>query len=224
MADIIMEMRQRVAEIGRLLFERKLTDAAGGNISARAGDVLCMSPRYSGSRFQWHLKPEDVLVVDLEGNKLEGAGDVSREAASHFKLMREFPDGGALIHAHPRNVMVFVMAKQPIYPVLEGTLKFGVVQVSRYAPAHSKKLADYLAETFRGQEAIIRKQGAAVIGPWHGLFVIGKDLDAAFDSVERIDTNAYCILMSRLLPGMADRTPEEIHQELLRDLEHFADA
>jgi ribulose-5-phosphate 4-epimerase/fuculose-1-phosphate aldolase len=56
------------------------------------------------------------------------------------------------------------------------------------------------------------------------LFVIGKDLDAAFDSVERIDTNAYCILMSRLLPGMADRTPEEIHQELLRDLEHFADA
>lgn len=223
MTDIIFKTRQKVAETGRMLFQRHLTDAAGGNISARAGDLLCMSPRYSGSLYHWDLKPEDVLVVDLDGNILEGAGDISREAAAHFRLMRDFPDGGAVIHAHARNVMVFAMARQPIYPVLEGTVKFGVVKVSRYAPSHTEELGDYLSESFRGQEAAIRKQGAAVIGPWHGLFVIGKDLDAAFDSVERIDTNAYCLLMSRLLPGMSDRSSEEIQLELVRDLEHYKD-
>jgi len=221
MTDIISETRQRVAETGRLLFERNLTDAAGGNISARAGDVLCMSPRYSGSRYHWHLQPEDVLLVDLDGNKLAGEGEISREAHSHFRLMHDFPDGGAVIHAHPRNVMVFAMARQPIHPVLEGTLKFGEVKVSSYAPAHSSKLADYLAEAFAGQEAAILKQAAAVIGPWHGLFVIGKDLDAAFDAVERIDTNAYAILMNRLLSGVSQKTPEQIRDELLKDLQPF---
>ncbi len=221
MTDIIYETRQRVAETGRLLFERNLTDAAGGNISARAGEVLCMSPRFSGSRYHWHLQPEDVLLVDLDGNKLAGTGEISREAHSHFRLMRDFPDGAAVIHAHPRNVMVFAMARQPIYPVLEGTLKFGVVKVSAYAPAHSAKLADFLAEEFAGQEAAIRKQAAAVIGPWHGLFVIGKDLDAAFDAVERIDTNAYAIMMSRLLPGISQQSPEQIRDALINDLQPF---
>lgn len=221
MTDIIFETRQKVAETGRLLFERHLTDAAGGNISARAGEVLCMTPRYSGSRYHWHLQPEDVLVVDLNGNKLEGAGDISREAAAHFKLMRDFSVGGAVIHAHARNALVFAVAKQPIHPVLEGTAKFGVVKVARYAPSHTEELGEYLAEAFRGQEDAIRKQGAAVLGPWHGLFVIGKDLDAAFDSVERIDTNAYCLLMSRLLPGMASRSAEDLQLELEKDLQFY---
>jgi len=221
MADIIYETRQRVAETGRLLFERHLTDAAGGNVSARAGEVICMSPRYSGSFYHWHLKPEDVLLVDLQGNKLEGKGDISREADVHFRLLRDFPDGGSVIHAHPRNVMVFAMAKQPIHPVLEGTAKFGVVKVARYAPSHTPELADFIAAEFKGQESAILKQGAAVIAPWHGLVVMGKTLDAAFDSVERIDTQAYCLLMGRFLPGMENRSHAEISAQLNYDSEHY---
>ncbi len=218
MVDLVYQLRQQVAEVGRLLFDRHLTDAAGGNVSARIGDVICMSPRFSGNQYHWQLRPEDVLVVDLQRNVLEGSGEISRESSVHFKLYQEFPDGGAVIHAHPRNVMVFAMARQPIYPVLEGTLKFGVVKVSKYSPAHGVQLAENVAAEFAGQEAVIRKQGAAVLAPWHGLFALGKDLNAAFDTVERIDTNAYCVLMGSLLPGMAGRTQEEISAELQKDL------
>ncbi len=221
MSDLISQTRQWVAETGRLLFQRHLTDLAGGNISARAGDLLCMTPRYSGSKYHWDLRPEDVLVVDLQENILEGEGAISREAGVHFALMREFKDGQAVIHAHPRNVMVFSMARQPIHPVLEGTAKFGVVKVCQPAPSHTPELPEFVAAEFRGQEATIRKQGAAVLAPWHGIFVIGKDLDAALDTVERIDTNAYCLMMGRLLPGMADRSAEAISADLLRDLERY---
>jgi L-fuculose-phosphate aldolase len=217
MSDIVQETRQHIAEIGQLLFDRHLADAAGGNISARAGDLLCITPRYSGSKHKWHLLPHEVLVVDSEGKKIEGNEEISREAKVHLKLMKSFPEGTAIIHAHPRNVMVFATIKQPIYPIMEGTLKFGVVKVSKYAPAHSTKLADFISMEFSGQTEMIRKQAAAVIAPWHGLFVIGKDLDAAFDAVERIDTNAYCILMSRLFPGMENRRQEQIFAELLQD-------
>jgi L-fuculose-phosphate aldolase len=204
--DSITETRQRIADIGRLMYERFITDTAGGNISARAGDVVCITPRFSGSRLHWHLRPEQVLVIDTHGNKLDGEGEISREARVHLRLFEEFPDGGAVIHAHPKNVMVFAMSGRPILPVLEGTLKFGTIKVCSFAPAHSPKLAESIVAELRGQEAAVRKQAAAVIAPWHGLFVLGKDLEAAFDAVERIDVAAYCILMSRLLPG----TPVDI--------------
>ena len=54
MGNAIEAMRVRITEIGRMLFERKLTDASGGNISARVGDRICITPRYAGSKHQWH--------------------------------------------------------------------------------------------------------------------------------------------------------------------------
>jgi len=209
----INEMRARIAEIGALMYDRRLTDAAGGNISARVDDVICLSPRYSGQRHRWQLKPEDVLVVDMQGNKLDGAGDISRESKAHFTLYREFGEAGsAVIHAHARNVLVFCAMGRPIPMVLEQTLKFGEVPVVEYAPAHSQQLADNIVGALRGHEDRIRKQAAAAIAPWHGLFVMGKDLDMAYDAVERIDGNAYIVLMSQLfcLPDALEEQREAL--------------
>jgi ribose 5-phosphate isomerase B len=137
----ISQTRNKIAQIGKMVFERHLTDAAGGNISVRVGDLVCITPRYSGSRRRWHLQPNEVLVSDLSGNKMDGDGDISREAKVHFALYQNFPDAMAVLHSHPRNVMAFVAAGQPIEPVLEATLKFGRIPVSRFSPAHSEKLA-----------------------------------------------------------------------------------
>jgi L-fuculose-phosphate aldolase len=193
----IAEARAHIAEIGALLFDRQLTDAAGGNISVRVGDLVCISPRYSGSKRQWQLKPEDVLVADMNRNILEGKGEVSRESNVHFTLHADpaFREAGtAVIHAHPRNLLVFAALAKPMPPVLEANRKFGEVKVVEYAPAHSPILAENVVGALRGEENRIRKQAAGVIAPWHGVFLMGKDLDAAFDAVERFDANAYIIL------------------------------
>lgn len=200
MNDLIYQTRQRITEFGRLLFDRFLTDAAGGNVSARAGEVVCITPRFSGSKYQWRLRPEQVLVIDMDGNILEGNGEITREARVHLQLYKEFPEGMAVVHSHPRNVMVFATAGQPILPVWEGTLKFGAIQVCKFAPAHTSDLAQEVASVMHGQEAVLRKQAIAVIAPGHGLFTLGKTLAAAYDATERIDGQAYSILMSKLLP------------------------
>src|SRR5215208_1331084 len=223
-ADLISRTRSKIAETGKMVFERHLTDAAGGNISVRVGDTVCITPRYSGSRRHWQLQPNQVLVSDLFGNKFDGDGDVSRESKVHYRLYQEFPDGTAVLHSHPRHVMVFVASGQPIEPVLEATLKFGTIPVvNKFAPAHSEKLADFVAEAMKGKDEAIRKYAAAVMAPWHGLFVVGKDLDAAFDLTERIDTNAYCILMSRLLPEGGPMDPETMQSKLRESIQIFND-
>src|SRR5512142_2131777 len=78
--ELISQTRIKIAETGKMVFARHLTDAAGGNISVRVGDRVCITPRYSGSKQHWQLGPDQVLVSDLAGNKLDGDGDISREA------------------------------------------------------------------------------------------------------------------------------------------------
>ncbi len=203
-------MRMRIAELGRLMFDRFLTDTAGGNISARVGNQVCITSRHSGSKYQWRIRLEQVLVADLQGNKLDGEGEISREAKTHFKILNDYPDGQAIVHCHPRHVMVFAMLARPIPPVMEGTIKLGTIPVSKFAPAHGGQLADNVTACFAGQEEKIRKYAAAVLAPYHGLFVLGKYLETAFDAAERIEVNASCILAWASAFNQKNQSPEEL--------------
>ncbi|MDW8064551.1 MAG: class II aldolase/adducin family protein [Anaerolineae bacterium] len=197
---MLFELRQRIAEIGALMYTRNLTDSAGGNISLRVDDVILMTPRYAGSRYLWRLRPEQVLVLDLSGNRLDGDGEVSREVRVHLKLLTEFyPDGAAVVHGHARNALVFCSLGRPIPSMLSVTDKFGEIQVVEDAPAHSQQLADIIGAAIAKQLERVRKQAAAVLAPRHGVFVFARDLESGFDALERIEVSAYCALMARLI-------------------------
>ncbi len=58
MARTIREMRAFITEIGRLMFDRHLTDSAGGNLSVRMNDLILITPRMAGSVYRWCLDPE----------------------------------------------------------------------------------------------------------------------------------------------------------------------
>ena len=193
---------EKIAYVGRRMFERRLTDMAGGNVSAREGDRLYISPRYSGSRRHWQLTPEDIIWGDIHTDELLDHPGFSREGKAHLAVYRNFPDVTGIIHAHPFHVLPFCVAGRPIEPVLEATQKFGVTKVIKGAPAHSDELAANIVQGLTGMEPNIRKQAAAVLLPKHGIFVAGKDLFAAIDAVERIDWNAWCILAQGSLPAI----------------------
>jgi len=218
---LLYEARELVAQVGKIMLERNLTDLAGGNISMRVNDKIAMSPSYAGTRKFWQLKPEDVLVLDLQGNLLEGEGKISREAPVHLKLLNSFyPQGQAVIHAHPRNIMVFCAARQVIPPVLENTCKFGEINLAEYARGgvHNRQLAENVYKALCGQENRMAGQAAAVMVPWHGLFAAGKDLYSVLDAVERIEVNARCIIMGKVLLNDEDMLSRSRH-DLARQME-----
>jgi len=63
-------------------------------------------------------------------------------------------------------------------------------------------------------------QAAAVMAPWHGLFAAGKDLYSVLDAVERIEVNARCILMGRILLDDEDMLYRSRH-DLAKQMENF---
>jgi L-fuculose-phosphate aldolase len=191
--------RVQIARIGKLAYDRKLLDSAGGNITSRIGDRVFMSRSYAGGHHQWSLRPDDVLVLDLDGNILAGEGEISRESAVHLACYHAFPEAGAVFHAHSLNVMPFVSMGVPIPPMSEQTDKYGDIGFCKWAATHTPELGVNVVEGLRPQAHLLLKHPIATMVPRHGIFVVANDLNNAYDTLERIDRNAYICLMSKLL-------------------------
>lgn len=194
-----MDIRVRMSEICRLAYDRHLLDSAGGNLTVRLGDRVYMSPRYAGARKQWQLEPDDILVVDLEGSILAGAGEISRESAVHLAIYRTFEAAGCVFHSHALNVMSFVSAGLPIPPSSEQTDKFGTIGYCEWGPTHTDRLAECVVDGLRGTGDQLASHPIATLVPRHGIFIAGADLDTTYDALERIDRGAHMVIASRLL-------------------------
>lgn len=196
--------RPLMVEIASLMYERFLTNSAGGNMSCRVGGRIYITPRYLGSKHRWRLREEMVLVCDGEGNVVEGdPALVSRECRMHFACYRAFPEVNGVIHAHPRFLSVFAAAGRPVRPTNDYTEKYGVTEVVPYYPSHSQELADAVVACLRPRRQAFAKNGLGLVLAWHGFVAAGRDLADAYDTLERLEWCAHTMLMSRLLPDDA---------------------
>ena len=200
----IITAREVISEFGAELYRRCLTDSTGGNLSIRLDNTIIMTPRFSGARWHWQLKPDQVLVLDLEGNIIEGDGEISREARAHFTLLQHFyPEATAFVHTHPRHIMAFCAAEQPMPAVLECTKSFETLELCRYAPSESQTLAEALLEFMLSYKNSLSQNGAiACMAPRHGLFVLARDIYTGYEVTERLDDNAYCVLQAEQIGGV----------------------
>jgi len=189
--------RSLMVEISHLLYERFLTNSAGGNTSCRLGDRIYITPRGLGSKYRWQLTADMVLVFDQDLNPIEGDPEqISRESKMHFACYRHFPEVNAVIHAHPRHLSVFATAGRPVAPTLDYTEKFGVMAVVPPLPSHSQELADAVVEKLAPLQAKMAKNGLGLVLAGHGVVIVGRDLADAYDTLERLEWSAH-ILLSR---------------------------
>jgi L-fuculose-phosphate aldolase len=191
--------REHLARIARLVFARRLTDASGGNLSLRQGDRVYMTPAKAGSRQQWQIEPDDIVTLDFQGNLIEGPDRRTREWQFHLGIYRAFEKAGGIIHAQGGHFMAFVATEKPMPMVLEHTKKFGTIGLARFAPAHSADLAENILEALRPQAPGLERHAIATMVPQHGIVVVGRDLDDAFDALDRLETNARAAIFGRFI-------------------------
>jgi L-fuculose-phosphate aldolase len=197
--------RPHLCEIAQLAYDRRLLDSAGGNFSVRVQERVFCTPRYSGSRRQWQVRPEEVVVMDLQGRQSEGSGELSRETKMHLAVYRAFPEAGAVCHAHSLNILVFANMRRPIPPTSEQTEKYGTIPLTEEVPAHSEALADAVVKALQPSGHLLAKHAIACLIPYHGVVVVGRNLDDAFDALERIDGSCYILAMRAALENSLNR-------------------
>jgi L-fuculose-phosphate aldolase len=193
------DLKKRILYIAGIMWERRLSDIAGGNISIRDGEHICMTPKLMGYRLQWHIGPQDLAIVDVDGNILEGSEGLSRESTMHLGCYKNFPEASAVIHAHPYWTNVFVAKGRPIVPILETTKKFGTIECIEAAHGYSVDLANKVVEHFQGKAAQWAKTPLEVILPTHGIVAMGRDMNACLDIVDRLESDCRCQILGKIL-------------------------
>ena len=195
-----IEMRREMVRIAKLMWERRLTNAAGGNFAVRVDDNrILISPSMMSEHKHCDLCEDDFLLIDYDENILEGTGKLSREGKMHVLLLKNFRNIGATIHAHPFYCMPFVAFAQPIPNVTEATMGRGYVECIPWTKAYSEALAENVYKYFDERRELAERKPLGMIMPKHGVVVSGPTIYGAFSMLERIEGDAFCNLAKAIM-------------------------
>ncbi|MBC1418032.1 class II aldolase/adducin family protein [Listeria fleischmannii] len=182
--------REDLAKIVKTMFDRFETNAAGGNVSVKMNEEhIIMTPTLMSQAKLCQLSPYEILVVDQKNEVVEGDGKVTREINLHRACYNENPEIGCVLHAHPKESMLFATLGIDLPNLTEATQKIGRIPTLKFAPATSKELA----EIVRKHVANLKDKAvpSASLLNKHGIVVLETSLHKAYDLLERIEYNAY---------------------------------
>jgi len=197
-------IREKMAAVARSLFQRGYSFGTSGNISARHGGEILITP--TGSSFE-SLRPDAIARVSLDGGTL-GPAKPSKEAPFHLAIYHARPEAGAVVHLHSTYaVAVSCLAGlnlEDALPVLTPyyAMRIGRLPVVDYYPPGDARLAPAVEEVAQGVNALLLRN--------HGPVTFGKDLAEAAALAEELEEHAklYFLLGERARPLEAGRIRE----------------
>ncbi|HEY6582108.1 MAG TPA: class II aldolase/adducin family protein [Rubrobacter sp.] len=200
------ELREEVSRVAKQLIESGLVTGTSGNVSARTpeGDVL-VTP--SGIDYE-ELEPGDVVLVDLEGEVLEGSLGPSTETPMHTGIYRVRPEVGAVVHTH--SVFATTLAclgwtLPPVHYMLTILSEDGRIPIAPYATYGTEELANNAAEALgEGHNACLLQN--------HGTITVGDSPQKAFSRTVVLEEMAEIYYRTRVVGEPVLLTPEQVEE------------
>jgi ribulose-5-phosphate 4-epimerase/fuculose-1-phosphate aldolase len=188
------QLRERIVEVGRSLYDRGLAHGSAGNISVRMADGWLMTPTNS---CLGRLDPGRISRLDASG-KLVSGDKPSKETFLHVAMYRERPASAAVVHLHSVHaVAVSCLADLDPEDVFPPITAYAVMQVGRlalvpYHPPGDEMLAEAVCKVAGRHHAVLLAN--------HGPVVAGSSLDAAVNAIEELEQTARLVLLLRGQP------------------------
>jgi len=183
--------REELALFGHMLHQRGLVVAADGNLSVRMEDGAILATPTSVCKGL--MQPEDMVVVDDQGNRVKGRRLITSEIGMHLAIYRLRPDVMAVVHAHPPIATGFAAAglaiDQPL--VAESVVCLGTVPLAPFAMPGTPALAQSMEQFIPDHNAVLLAN--------HGAVTYGETLQQAFWRMETLEHVAKITLVTRVL-------------------------
>ena len=204
----IQELKLQICDIGRRLWQRAYVDGNGGNIAIRVGeDIVLCTPTLVSKGF---MKPEDMALVDLEGNQLAGTKKRTSEILMHLQIMKRQPRAVASVHCHPPYSTAFAVAGvEPPTCMIPEFEVFASVAIAPYRTPGSPEMGRLVADLVDKHNTILMANHGVVTWSHNGV-------EDAYFKMEILE--AYCrtvLVASQLGKPVQTMTPTQL-QDLLK--------
>lgn len=172
---LMEEARKQIVEFGKKMSSAGLSTGTSGNISVYDPETGYMAISPSGLGY-FDTLPEDVVIMDLKGNIIEGTRSPSSEHGLHTVMYLNKPEARAVVHTHSKYCTTFACLHQPLQAVHYVIGGSGVDEIpcAAYATFGTPELAESV------RTAITSTKGKAVLLANHGLVASGPSLAKAF--------------------------------------------
>ena len=216
---MLEQLKQQVYEANMELPKRGLVTYTWGNVSGidRASGLFVIKP--SGVEYD-ELRPEDLVVMDLNGNKVEGDLNPSSDTRTHLELYKAFPDIGGVVHTHSPHAVAWAQAGRdiPAFGTTHADYFYGPIPCAR-ALTQEEIDEDYEKNTGKVIIEEFTKRGIqpmhvpAVICTSHGPFTWGKDAaQAVYHAVVLEEVAKMAIYTIQIDPNAAP-APQRIQDK-----------
>ena len=199
--------------------KRGLVTFTWGNVSGidRESGLVVIKP--SGVEYE-ALRPDDMVVLDLNGNKVEGALNPSSDTKTHIELYKAFPKLGGIVHTHSPYAVAWAQAGQdiPCYGTTHADYFYGAVPCARHltdaeiAEDYECNTGKIIVETFR-KRAIDPTFVPGVICASHGPFTWGKDAAQAVYHAVVLEEVAKMAIYTREVDSAAAPAPQNMQDK-----------
>ena len=195
------QLRDDLIRFAHLTWERRLLVALDGNLSARLSDELVLCTK--AGCHKGLLVDDDLVVIDLAGDKVRGPGEPTSEMALHLACYRTRRDVQAVIHAHPPACIAFTVAGVSMARCVlpEVVLTLGTIPTLGYETTGTIALADQVATAMERHDAVMMDR--------HGAVCVGGTLLDAFCKLETLEHTAQIMRDARALGRVQELPPGE---------------
>ena len=216
---MLEELKKQVYEANMELPKRGLVTFTWGNVSGidREKGLFVIKP--SGVEYE-DLTPEDMVVVDLEGNVVEGKYKPSSDTATHLELYKKYDQIGGVVHTHSTYAVAWAQVRQdiPCYGTTHADYFYGAVPCTREL-AQEEIDAGYeaytgriIVETFQERQ-IDPTNVPAVLCANHGPFAWGENPAQAVCHAAVLEAVAQMALLTRLLDRDVQPAPQRLQDK-----------
>lgn len=198
---ILEQIKNDIIKYGDIVDVKGFSPGTSGNISVRYEDKILMTA--SGSS-NGDLSYEDLVLIDFDGNVIEGTKKASSEKMLHVEFYKKRSDVNAIIHVHPPFLSSFAAARKGLEePVMaENVFYFGKIPLADYALPSSMELVNNTAKYFDKYNAVLMAN--------HGFIVGDVDLSQAYLKLELAESYAQVVFNATLLGGAVLLNEKEV--------------
>ncbi len=200
------EHRDDICRIGQLVFQKGWVAANDGNITIRLDPERILATPTGVCKGMMHV--DDLIIVDMKGNKISGRAERTSEIAMHLKIYELRPDIRAVVHAHPPVATGFATAGRPLNLGLlpEVVIGLGCVPLAGYGLPGTPELTEPMLPLIPKYDALLMAN--------HGAVCYGEDVYKAYFRMETMEHFARITFVAEMLGGPKTLPREEVDKLL----------